>query len=46
MGDVYVHGYTVRESQRLQDQAFLLGTLTPAAFGEAMNKTTAEMRLK
>lgn len=32
--------------QRLQDQAFLLGTLTPAAFGEAMNKTTAEMRLK
>lgn len=32
--------------QRLQDQAFLLGTLTPSAFAEAMNKTTSEMRLK
>lgn len=32
--------------QRLQDQVYLLGTMSPSAFGEAMDKTVADMRLK
>jgi ABC-type glycerol-3-phosphate transport system substrate-binding protein len=32
--------------QRLQDQAFLLGTLTPQAYADMMDKTVAEMRVK
>ncbi len=32
--------------QRLQDQTFLLGSLSPQAFADMMNKTVSDMRIK
>ena len=32
--------------QRLQDQVYLLGSMTPAAYAEAMDKVTGSMRTK
>ena len=32
--------------QRLQDQVYLLGSMTPATYAESMDKVAASMRMK